>query len=150
MNFAFKHLAVLIVTLIVGFGALFIAAFQSKSKNELSILPTATSLLTTYDPAYYGLPEVIAGYRILLVETPENMACMRPDTIDLVLQTSQPDLEAFLKQTPDGSVESELKKYDIKPKHWLFTYAGQGITKESAIAAIRNWDPKIHGECVGL
>ena len=142
MNFAFRQLSTLVVMLIVGFSVLFVAVLQSKSTHELSILPTATSSLKTYDPAYYGLPEVIAGYKILGVETSENIACMPPGTIRLLLQTSQPDLDSFLKHTPNGDVESELKKFSIKPKQWEFQYVGPGISKEDVLATFRVWDPK--------
>lgn len=150
MNFAFRLLITLVVISIVGFSLLFVAALQSKSTQEFPILPTqefpilptATSSLKNYDPGYYGLPDVIAGYKILGVQTSENIACIPPGTIRLVLQTSQPDLDSFLKHTPNGSVESELKKFSIKPKRWEFQYVGPGISKEDVLATFRVWDPK--------
>jgi hypothetical protein len=75
---------------------------------------------------------------------------MTPGNIRLILQTSQPSVEAFLKNTPGGSVESELNKLSIKPKQWEFEYVGTGISKETVLSVAKDWDPRTHTFCIIL
>lgn len=111
--------------------------------------PQSTPILTNFDPAYYGLPDVIAGYRVLMVQAPENIACMRLGTMRLILQASQPDLNSFLTNTPGSSLESEVAKFNLASVlRWEFQFVGPGITKEDALAVARDWDPKTHIICL--
>ena len=156
MNFKLRHLVLTTLTIFVCVSLFFIAALQSKPYTEASILPTqtlvgfiATVNPASFEPAYYGLPEVIAGYKIIVVETSENIACMPPGNIQLVLQTSQPDMETFLKNAPGSNVENELKHLNIKqPKQWEFEYAGPGITKAMVLSVFKSWDPSVMTTCI--
>jgi hypothetical protein len=126
-----------------------------RPKTIFKIAPVITPTTSgpspeTFDPAYYGLPDVIAGYKIIAVETSANMACMTPGNIKLILQSSQPSVEAFLKNAPGANVDTEVKKLSLKPKQWEFEYVGTGISRETVLSTAKQWDPRNTGICVIL
>lgn len=60
------------------------------------VLPPLSDSPDQFDPKSYGLPDTIAGYKVLGVVTSENQACMVPGSKSLVLQTTEPTVEDYL------------------------------------------------------
>jgi len=54
---------------------------------------------SSYSPPDYGLPNTLAGYKVMAVKTSENTACMSTGTKRIILQASDPDVETFLKNS---------------------------------------------------
>jgi len=104
--------------------------------------PTATPSAdpkSTYDPATYGIPDTIAGYRVLAVKTLENTACMLPNTLQLILQASNPNVESFLENNRSDQVQAELAKLQLTRLvvRWETTFAGPAL--------VWDWDKFISG-----
>lgn len=142
---------------IMGVCLVFITSILSKSTTELaasvnstSITSVPTSTLSNFDPAYYGLPATIAGYRIILVQTSENFACLPEGMINLVLRSESPSVDTLLNQSSNSDVMSELKKHDIRPAIWGTQYVGPGVTDAEVWQLARQSDPKIVKKCVQL
>jgi hypothetical protein len=113
--------------------------------------PVPTSTLSDFDPAYYGLPDIIAGYQILAVETSENVACMPSGMMKLVLRASSPDSTTFLNQTPDiTALERTLKTLYPNPAHWDFEFVGPGISEGALRQTLQQWNPNVMHVCIRL
>lgn len=93
-----------------------------------------------YDPALYGVPETLAGYRVLVVLTPTNTACMPPDVGRLVLQADQRSLEEHLQVTQPIDIERALEKHGLRPHQWMIQTVGPGVTREEVIAENESWN----------
>lgn len=83
--------------------------------------PPMTSTLSDsasvpYHPATFGIPEIVAGYRIFTVQTAQNTACMPPDEMRLIVQAvdPSPDNPMFSREGGDLVAELEKLKPDIK------------------------------------
>ena len=100
----FLVLGIILVGLAPMIGALLLAGSSSPTS------PNDLNLPATYDPAHYGLPPTIAGYKVLAVLTSDNTACMPPGTKRLVLQSSQPNVESYLAQSDPAAIERELER----------------------------------------
>jgi hypothetical protein len=69
--------------------ALFINS-RLKLERGIEITPTHT-YAASYEPATYGIPEEIAGYSILLVQTSENNPCIPSGMMELTVMPIHPD-----------------------------------------------------------
>lgn len=84
---------ILIIVLVLSLFAL--ALVQSAGAVQPELSTTSTPVLgNSYDPAGYGLPSTMAGYKTFAVLTSENTACRMPGEKRLVLQTMAPNLQA--------------------------------------------------------
>lgn len=137
----------LITFMMVTLSLLFIASFQLTQDTKPTSTPYPTVSPETFDPIYYGLPEVIAGYKILAVQTSENIACMIPGIIRLILQTPEPDLESFFNNASSGDLQSEIMKLNINAVQWEFDYVEAGISKEQIISAASRANPHNRSLC---
>lgn len=82
----------------------------------------------TYDPAAYGIPDMIAGYKVLAVKTLQNTACMMPNAIRLLLQSSQQDVENFLENSESQIINNEIEKIELILSSKLeIEYLGPGV-----------------------
>jgi hypothetical protein len=155
-----RHFVILLVVvaaystaLVISTAALTVALWP-KPTYQIEPVKVATAdtiyLRESFDPGYYRLPDMIAGYKLLAVETSANTACMTPGTIRLFLQTSQPNVDAFLKNNPGGGVQSEVEKLSIKPNQWEYMYVGPDTTKEMILYTAKQTDPRSHELCMML
>ena len=92
---------------------------------------------TSYAPAAYGIPNIVAGYKIFAVLTSENTMCMLLGAKRLVLQSSQPEPDY-----PDtSSVTQELKERGIKDiDQWEIMIVGPGTNLEQFLAENEKWN----------
>jgi hypothetical protein len=137
--------SLLIATLILMISALGITA---------AIRSTAASpsrYTGSYRPADHGLPDVIAGYRILGVITPENTACTPAGTKRVVLQVAEPTVEDFLNSSPDFvAAQHELERIDPATR-WGIAIVGPRTTAEQIARGNPEWNAAFaDGNCVRL
>jgi hypothetical protein len=66
-----------------------------------------------YNPLTYGIPEIVAGYRIVIVHTPETDPCMSPDEMRLTIQAVDPSPDNPMVPREGGDILFELEK--LKP-----------------------------------
>jgi hypothetical protein len=109
------------------------------------------STLNPFDPARFGLPGYIGGYKLLAVFTSDNLACMGKGEIRLALQATAPDVEAFLATgNPTSSNLAAIQKnLEQHGKNVEIEIDGPGITIETIISESAKWnkDMKEYG-CV--
>jgi hypothetical protein len=98
-----------------------IAAFGLVGVYAANQRSTAPDPFAPYDPATYGIPEILAGYRIVAVYTPKNMACTPPDEIRLTIQAVDPSPDNPMVARGGGDIMAELKKFDPNTQ-WELTY----------------------------
>jgi hypothetical protein len=93
----------------------------------LSLAPSAISYADQYlpyMPVSYGLPPSIGGYQILGVKNSDYVACMMPHSLRVLLQTSDPDLDTYLKNSHLVEVYDVLNQ--IRKSDWEIEIIGPG------------------------
>ena len=112
--------------------------------------PTSTPI-NPYAPAYYGIPNTIAGYNVLAVLTSDNLACMLPGEKRLVLQANESTLEEYLAKSQPLSIQEELKRLGLTEMTAGVEIAGPGSTLEQLVEEVNKWNQEatIRG-CVQL
>ena len=116
-------------------------AARTLTKGTLSLRGTMTpSVANPYDPAVHGVPETLAGYRVLAVLTPDNTACMPLGVGRLVLQADQDSLEEHLKVGQLIDIGKALEQHDLRPDQWVIQVVGPGVTLEELIAENESWN----------
>jgi hypothetical protein len=143
------------LVLIVAFSIVLIAQIRSTSLDLKEGDPSNTlvpEMESSYEPSVYGLPNVIAGYRVLAVLTPENTACMVPGSRRLVLQALAQNVEGFLQDTGMGAVQQELANLEVATGvTWQFSFVGPNSTKERIISGIATLNAHFReNECIRL
>jgi len=63
-----------------------------------------------YDPARFGIPATIGGYKVLAVFTSDNLDCMGPGEIRLALQAAAPNVDAYLANNNLPAIQKELEQ----------------------------------------
>ena len=96
---------------------------------------------SVYDPAYYGLPDTIAGYKVLAVLTSDNTACMPPGAKRLILQTTQPTVEEFLKTSDAAGIKAELEQKGFPEfAKWGVEIGGPDATFDKVVSENEDWN----------
>lgn len=107
---AFMRKPIIILIIVLGISVLGLA-FVSRDKSYADLLNQSHSTSPgTYDPAHYGLPSTIAGYKTFAVLTSDNTACMMPGEKRLVLQTTQANVQSFLSTSDYAAIEKDLQQ----------------------------------------
>ena len=120
--------------LYVGVGALVILGITFSVFMVLSTVQ-ADDPPGVYDPAYYGLPETLGGYTVLVVETAQNTACrLTGNSKGLVLQAPPPSIEGFLATADVNMIYQELENAGFNRDDFnAFSFVSSGITRERII-----------------
>lgn len=110
--------------------------------------PTESAYEQTFDPAHYGLPNIIAGYRVLAVLSHENQHCLPPDFKRIIIQIDSDKIEGFHDGGPAGpqhqSIAEALHELDSSGKTTIET-AGLNDTRESIMAFYSNMETLVPG-----
>ncbi len=103
---------------------------------------SAGTTLNPYDPARFGLPGYIRGYKLLAVFTSDNLACMSKGETRLMLQATAPDVEAFLATSNPtrNNLEAIQKDLEQHGKNVEIEIAGPGVTIETVISENAKWN----------
>lgn len=95
-----------------------------------STLEPNTSLL----PADHGLPDTIAGYRILAVKTSETTLCTPPGMAHLIVQVDAPTVQEAMLTDAHGLLR-ELERLDLNSVvRWRVEVVGPRATFEGIVA----------------
>jgi hypothetical protein len=134
-------------TLILGTAALIAAIvglllFQqldwASASGSAKLSPTAAS---SYDPARYGLPGTIAGYKVFAVLTSDNTACMMPGEKRLILQATQQSVEDFLKTSNGPDINTELVQKGFPAfARWGVQVVGPGTKLDEFLSENQKWN----------
>jgi hypothetical protein len=107
------------------------------------VTPDATSVLTNpYNPAQYGIPETLGGYKVIAVFTPQDVACMLEGQKQIILQAQEAAVHEFLEQphSPREILETLQEIPGEEQTHWQIQFVGPGGTLEGAIETLRSWN----------
>ena len=143
------------IVLLIGLVVVLIGLFSSAKGPQAAsstIDPHVTSTPTPvnpYAPSIYGIPDTLAGYKVLAVLTADTEACMQPGKKHLILQTSQTNVEDFLKAVDSKAIDTALRQAGLTPDEVEIMIAGPGATLDVMFLEIQKWneDRKKHG-CV--
>ena len=104
-----------------------ILAFVTRMPSAPNIMLTPTPN-TSFLPADHGLPDRIAGYTVLMVQTSETTACIPPGVVQLTLQATAPDVDSFLASVNPNDVLDALNRIDPNT-HWTTEFVGPGAAR---------------------
>lgn len=97
-----------------------------------------------YDPAQYGLPESLGGYKVLAVLTPDNTACMPAESKRAILQATQGSISDYLKESDAGEIQNELKKLKANdPTMWEVMIVGPNTNLDDFISENQKWNDQV-------
>lgn len=105
---------------------------------EVTTIPIDTSL---YEPWHYGIPDTIAGYKVVAVISSENTECFPDGMMSLKLQV--PDLpfdpsDLSPTITSLGSIREAVNALGIPNLRWGTVYPD--ATLESLVRANESWN----------
>lgn len=122
----------------------FMIAFLQPSQPK----PT---LRSAYDPAQFGIPDTLAGYRVVGVFTEENSVCMQPGEKDLLLETQISELSDHLDQIGIPAVNQALVAIGINPADgWQFTFSGPGVNQKAVFSQQNELNAQLRENGCGL
>jgi hypothetical protein len=124
----------------VGVGSPYPTPSQAPTVAPTSVLPPLADSPDQFDPKTYGLPDTIAGYRVLGVVTPKNKACIMDGSNTLVLQTTDPTVQDYLKSFRQTDVMKAMSEMGLNTTGWNISVAGPGSTREQLIAGVQAWN----------
>jgi len=85
----------------------------------------------SFEPIAFGLPEYIGAFRILIVQTSDNTACLLPIEKRLTLQELEPGAKALLDNNPmPDSIQA------LKEQGWDILFTGPDTTREESIRTV--------------
>jgi len=93
-----------------------------------------------FDPKTYGLPDTIAGYKVLGVVTSENEACVPPGRKILLLQTTDPTVQDYLKNFRQADVMKAMGEMGLNTPEWNISVGGPSSTREQLVAGVQAWN----------
>ncbi len=132
-------LGIVLVFVVLGLG-LFVHVNLSASLS--AVKKTTPTLSNPLDPAYYGLPPTIAGYKVFAVQTSENTECMPPGRKIIVIQVTQP-IEDYLRNgnAIEAAIEADMaqKGFDDHAK-WELSIVGPGARLDEFLAQHESWN----------
>ncbi len=113
------------------------------AEQPTSMLPPLLDSPDQFDPKTYGLPEVIAGYRVLAVKTSTNTACLPQLEKTLVLQTTEPNVQDSLKNFRSTDVDTAMEELGLKQAEWGLEIAGPGASRDQLITLIQETNKQL-------
>ncbi len=117
-----------VVVLVVGVGYVF-------TRQALPIFS-----LNPYNPAHVSVPSYVGGYKVLAVFTTDNLACMNPGEIRLVLQAPESNLEKYLANSHPKDIQKDLEQHGLNV---TIEIVGPGVTIEQIIRESEKWNQDI-------
>lgn len=109
--------------------------------------PTTSS----YDPALYGLPDTLAGYTVIAVQTPENTICFHGDKKRLTLQATENTIDHFLTSADPAAITAELIQLGLADQFERgYTFVGPGVTREQIILELRESNANLRAAWDGV
>lgn len=130
-----------------------IASIGSVRPPSYAQLPSSTDspVIGSYEPGQYGLPDFIAGYKVLAVLTSDNTACLETNTKRLVLQTTDPNVENFLSHSHPEAISQALEQLGLtKSALWDWEVVSADISSQEVMEHIQRWNQDMAqaGNCV--
>lgn len=116
---------------VVLFGG-YINARNSAVSAENQILPVTSASDNPYNPAQYGVPDTLGGYKVLAITTLRDVPCMSPRQKNILLQATENTAQEYLK---DPRPLPDIPKYlNSLPGEantmWHMAIVGPGVTIE--------------------
>ena len=119
---------------------------QGPSRSPRPEMPTASPqdspvIDVDYDDSWVAdFPDVIGGYRVVLITTPKSVACS-PDPV-ISLQAPQESMDEFLSTPLDlASLRAAIRSVPGVPSHFTLSFVGPApIDEEEVQAGIRKWN----------
>jgi len=93
-----------------------------------------------YDPARFGMPGYVGGYKVLAVFTPDNLACMNTGEIRLALQATEPNVEEYLANNNLKAIQKDLEQHGLDV---TIEIVGPGVTIDQIISESAKWNQAI-------
>ncbi len=133
----------IIVTCIIVLGAVAILARTAA--------PAQSDPFAPFEPATFGIPDVVAGYRIVQVRTDENTACIQPGVMQLTIQPVNAMPGNPLASADGGDIVGALKA--LKPDAVIglqYISIANPFTREQFLEQNQQWNLMMSGGCESL
>jgi hypothetical protein len=106
-----------------------------------------------YNPAQYGVPDILGGYKVLAILTLRDVACMPPQVKRVLLQAHQRTVHEYLQQPqPLAEVLTYLHQLPGEANtKWQLSMVGPGVTIEKVEANNKSWNAEfVNRPCLRL
>jgi hypothetical protein len=121
--------------------SVFLFALFAVATPGIQAFSAPPTWMTPYEQAKQGLPDTIAGLRVLAVLTPGNTACLPPGEKRLVLQAAQPDIESYLGTSNYAAITADLNQKSIDEYvQWNVEIVGPGTTLDQFLGENERWN----------
>ena len=130
--FTFLKIYLLPLLLTLLFFAVFLAQYTLTStinfQYDRQVTPAFSENL--YNPARYGIPSTLSGYKILAIFTSDDIPCMLPQAKRVLLQTHQSTVHDYLQQSkPLTKILDYLRQLPGETDTvWQLSVVGSAIT----------------------
>jgi len=134
--------SVLALALIIPFGVM------SLSPSKLSVfLVGATPTPDLFDPAYYGVPDTIAGHEVLAVISAENTRCVPPNLLKLIVRVEAPDYMSYLRSDEARDLRAAMKEFEHPGKELTLEVIGPTVSLDNMQAETEGWNQAMSDGC---
>ena len=110
----------------------YISARNGTTPSEIQTLSVASLSDNPYDPAQYGVPDSLGGYKVLAIMTLRDIPCISPRQKNILLQATENTAQEYLK---DPRPLPDIPKYlNTLPGEanttWQMAIVGPGVSIE--------------------
>jgi len=124
---------------------LIMAVWLQMGSASITPVPESSVTPSKYDPAYYGLPNEIAGYPVLAVENSDIQPCATPGILTLVIQVPQANVREYLRSTDtQKAIREGVRELDPSGK-LQFRVVGPGKTHEQIQGDYATLESRLRG-----
>lgn len=117
---------------------------------KLAILLCLLAAVSVAEGQSDQIPGEIAGYRVLATYNSEDVACRRPNVTQIILQATQPTVEAFLAEVNSAAVLEALRQI---PSSRIFRveFVGPSAGQARTLDGLQRWNEVHQGRpCMRL
>lgn len=136
-------IGIITTIILVAFSTYFISMVNASpitnNTPTTTVTPKATPL---YDPAQYGVPDTLGGYKVLAVLNPDDVACIGSRSKRIVLQTTEPNVHEYLDSPkPIREIIDYLRQIPGEEvTNWQVEVVGPRTTTERIAANLVDWN----------
>lgn len=98
--------------------------------------PAPTPTPDLFSPAYYGVPDTIAGHKVLAVISAQNSRCVPSNTLTLIVRVGAADPQSYLSSDEARDLNAAMKEFDHPGMFWSLNVIGPEVSLDNMQAEI--------------
>lgn len=105
------------------------------------IMTSPTSWL--FDPARYGVPDTIAGHKVLAVLSADNTMCTPPHDLTLIVRVGSPDPQSYQGSSESQDLNAAMAEFSHPGWTWVLDTIGPDVRLDSFLSEIERWNQQM-------